>query len=88
MHYFTSYYPPVVPAFMLAFLPFIALIVLWIVAIKGYALWHAARNNQMWWFVALLVINTAGILEVIYLIWFRPTASTPSTPAVSSSPQV
>ncbi|MDO8231863.1 MAG: DUF5652 family protein [bacterium] len=54
------------------FFPFIIIIALWSVAIKGYALWHAAHNDQKWWFIALLVLNTVGILEIIYLLWFRP----------------
>ncbi len=38
---------------------------------KGLALWRSARMNQLGWFIALLVINTAGILEIIYLIATR-----------------
>lgn len=72
---------------MLALIPVIVIAALWTVAIKGYALWHAARNTQKWWFIALLVINTVGILEVVYLIWFRPKSSNASTPVVHSSPQ-
>ncbi len=43
----------------------------WVLSIvlKGYALWRASKNNQPWWFVALLIINTLGILEICY-IWF------------------
>lgn len=37
-------------------------------ALKGLALWRAGRNNQRGWFVALLIINTLGILELIYLM--------------------
>lgn len=61
--------------FMSAVLPFIIVIALITVAIKGYALWQAARHNQPWWFVALILINTLGILEIIYLVWFCPTTS-------------
>lgn len=57
---------------MLALIPFLIVIAVWTIAIKGYALWHAARNGQKEWFVAILVINTLGILEVLYLVWFRP----------------
>ena len=71
---------------MIALLPLLMIVALWTVILKGYALWHAARGNQKWWFIALLVINTLGILEIVYLIWFRPTSS-PTTPAVSSSVQ-
>ena len=36
--------------------------------LKGFALWRAGRNNHGGWFVALLVFNTLGILEVLYLL--------------------
>ncbi|MEK7187671.1 MAG: DUF5652 family protein [Patescibacteria group bacterium] len=45
----------------------ILLLILWSFIWKGLALWHSARQNHPWWFVALLIINTAGILEIIYL---------------------
>lgn len=43
---------------------------IWVLPWKGYALWLAARNKQKWWFVALLVINTLAILEIIYIFFF------------------
>lgn len=45
------------------------LALLWTVAIKGYALWHAAKRGEKWWFIALLVVNTFGILELAYLFF-------------------
>ena len=42
-------------------------LVLWSVFWKGLALWHSAQRGQPWWFLILLVVNTAGILEIIYL---------------------
>jgi methionyl-tRNA synthetase len=36
--------------------------------LKGFALWRAGRNNQRGWFIALVLVNTFGILEVIYLM--------------------
>ena len=47
--------------------PFIILAVVWSILWKGLALWHAGRRGEPWWFVALLTINTLGILEIIYL---------------------
>lgn len=42
------------------------------ITLKGFALWRAARNNSSGWFVALLLINTFGILELLYLVvWGR-----------------
>ena len=40
---------------------------LWSIFWKGLALWHSSQHKQPWWFVILLIINTAGILEIIYL---------------------
>ena len=86
MQPYTPFYSPFAPGIFVAFLPLIIVIVLWTVIIKGYALWHAARNGQMKWFIALLVINTLGILEVVYLIWFRSkSAINKGTPAQNSS---
>jgi len=41
-----------------------------IIALKGLALWHASKRDEKWWFIAMLVLNTAGILELVYLIFF------------------
>lgn len=41
---------------------------IWTLVWKGVALWHAARNGQKGWYIALLVVNTLGILEIIYLL--------------------
>ncbi len=47
------------------------LLIVWSVIWKGIALWHAARNKQLAWFIALIVINTAGIFEMLYIAFFR-----------------
>ena len=36
--------------------------------LKGFALWRAARSKQTVWFVALLLVNSVGILPAIYLL--------------------
>ncbi len=41
--------------------------VVWTLIWKGLALWRSAELRQKWWFVALLLINTLGILEIVYL---------------------
>ena len=48
----------------------ILLAVLWTIPWKGAALWKAAKNHHKWWFIALLVINTLGILEILYIFVF------------------
>lgn len=50
-------------------LPFIAL-ALWSLVWKGFSTWHAARQGSKTWFIALLLINTAGILDILYLFVF------------------
>ena len=48
-------------------LPLLVLIVVWTLFWKGYAVWTAVKNNHKGWFVAVLVLNTFGVLEIIYL---------------------
>jgi len=48
----------------------ILLIILWTLPWKGVALWKAAKNNHKRWFVALLVINTLAVLEILYIFIF------------------
>lgn len=48
-------------------IPIIVIAAIWNFAIKGVALYRAGALRQKGWFLALLVVNTFGILEVIYL---------------------
>ncbi|HSX49087.1 MAG TPA: DUF5652 family protein [Candidatus Saccharimonadales bacterium] len=41
------------------------------VILKGVALWKAAKNHQKVWFVALLIVNSLGILPAIYILFFQ-----------------
>lgn len=51
--------------------PILYLLIAWSLVWKGIALWNSARNKQLVWYIALFIINTAGILEIIYLIFFN-----------------
>ena len=42
----------------------------WALFWKGLALWRAAKENSQYWFIALLILNTVGILEIAYLFFF------------------
>ena len=46
---------------------FVLLAVLWNLVCKGLALWRAAKRGDTWWFIAILLVNTLGILEIMYL---------------------
>lgn len=50
---------------------FLLPLLLWELIWKGIACWKAGRNDQLVWFVALFVLNTAGILPIIYLLFFQ-----------------
>jgi hypothetical protein len=45
----------------------IILLLVWSLFWKGLALWHAARLGNNRWFIAMLLLNTMGILEIFYL---------------------
>jgi methionyl-tRNA synthetase len=47
-----------------------ALLILWSLVWKGLALWRAARNSHTAWYVVMMIVNTAGILEIIYYFGF------------------
>jgi len=47
------------------------LLLVWSMVWKGLALWSAARDSSRLWFVILLITNTLGILEIIYLFFIR-----------------
>ncbi len=42
----------------------------WSLIWKGIALWRAAHYKQRNWFVVMLVVNTVGLLEILYLLRF------------------
>jgi len=50
--------------------PILFLILAWTIPWKGVALWKAARNSHKGWFIALLILNTLAILEIIYIFYF------------------
>ncbi len=48
----------------------LAILVVWSLYWKGRALWRAARLDSRGWFIALLIINTLGVLEIFYIYLF------------------
>lgn len=47
----------------------LGLLAIWTLFWKGLALWHSSRKDHRVWFVVMLVVNTVGILEIIYLFF-------------------
>lgn len=49
---------------------YVILIGLWSLVWKAFALWKAAGQKDKVWFVALIILNTAGILDILYIFVF------------------
>lgn len=47
----------------------LVVITLWALLWKGFALWRSANKRKSVWFIALLIINSAGVLPLIYYIF-------------------
>ena len=56
------------------FLVIFGVIAVWSFIWKGVAMWHAGKNRQKGWFISLLILNTAGILPIIYLLFYKPSS--------------
>ena len=50
--------------------PIILTLLFWSLAWKVVALWRAARNMSKNWFIVLLLVNTFGLLEILYMFVF------------------
>jgi len=47
--------------------PLFLLLLAWSFLWKGLALWRSAKRGDIWWFLAMMIINTFGLLELVYL---------------------
>jgi len=43
--------------------------IVWVLPWKGYALWTASHRSDKKWFIALLILNTFAILEILYIFY-------------------
>lgn len=48
----------------------IFLAIAWTIPWKGLALWKAAKKDHKKWYIALILLNTLGILEILYIFFF------------------
>lgn len=70
---------PRFPFFPGHFLLWLIPIAAFALVLKGMALWRAARRGESTWFIALCVINSLGILPLIYLMTHTPVLETKRT---------
>lgn len=59
---------------------FLILLALWVLPWKGWALWKAAKNGHKKWFIAILVLNTVAILDILYIFVFSKKKQQTTTP--------
>lgn len=67
------------PPFAGVMLVAVILAAVWSAVWKGIALWRAGRNAHLIWFIVLLIINTLGILEIIYIFAFSRKKEQPQS---------
>lgn len=44
---------------------------IWVMILKGIALWKAAGKRQLIWFIIIMVINTMGLFELAYIFYLN-----------------
>lgn len=44
-------------------------LLLWVLFWKGSALWFAVKGEQKFWFWIILILNTFGALEIIFIFF-------------------
>jgi hypothetical protein len=54
---------------------FLIPLILWDLFWRGLGLWHASQKEQKFWFVALLLVNSLGLLPLLYLSFFQKSSS-------------
>ena len=48
----------------------LSIAILWSLPWKGIALWKSAKAGHIRWFIAFLLVNTLGLLEISYIFFF------------------
>ena len=67
---YKSLLSPTIPELKLVLVAIVAWSVFW----KGLALWKAARGKQKYWFIVILLLNSLGLLEIVFLAFFQKKA--------------
>ena len=48
----------------------VLVLAVWTLYWKYRAMWHAAKHDRKVWFGAFLIVNTLGVLEILYIYVF------------------
>ena len=49
-------------------LPVVIVLAVWEIVWKIIAMWRSARNNDLGWFICIAILNTLGLLSMIYIL--------------------
>jgi len=49
-------------------IPVIIIVAIWDTVWKLIAMWRAAQNKHLVWFICIFIFNTIGILPIIYIL--------------------
>jgi hypothetical protein len=52
-------------------IPIIIILAIWDTIWKLIAMWKAARNSHLAWFICIFIFNTIGILPIIYILLYK-----------------
>jgi len=75
----------VIPLIDASILTWLIPLTIWAGVWKGIALWRSAKNSHLAWFIVILVLNTAGILPIIYIFAFSNWKKATKTKSVVKS---
>jgi len=64
---FRSLLSPTIPELKLV----LVAVIVWSIFWKGLALWKAARGKQKYWFIVILLLNSLGLLEIVFLAFYQ-----------------
>jgi hypothetical protein len=60
-------YPTWLGSSLLVFVP----LIIWETVWKGIACYKAGTHKQGWWFFWMFILNTVGILPILYILFFQ-----------------
>jgi hypothetical protein len=57
-------------------IPVIIIVAIWDTVWKLIAMWKAAQNKHLAWFICIFIFNTIGILPIIYILLYKEKSDT------------
>ncbi len=75
-----------ISTFSFSFLLLFVLVSIWTIFWKASALWFSAKNGEFKWFIVMMILNTMGILEIIYILFIKKMKFNFSTWRFESQP--